>query len=145
MDITKIKIKRTNNDFKLEATNENGNLIVMDGSEAIGGGNLGFRPMQLLLSAIGGCSAIDVISILKKQKQVIDDFGIEVEGDREKIEDHSIWKHIVLHFIINGEVEPEKAKKAINLSLDKYCSVSKTLEPTATISYKLTVNGSIYA
>jgi putative redox protein len=144
MDITKINIKRTNNDFKLEATNENGNLIIMDASEANGGSNSGFRPMQLLLSAIGGCSAIDVISILKKQKQVITDFEIEVEGDREKIEDYSLWRKIVLHFIIKGEVEPEKANKAVKLSLDKYCSVSKTLEPTATINYKLTVNGSLY-
>lgn len=135
-----VKIKRTNNDYKLEATNENANLITMDGSVAIGGANLGFRPMQLLLSAIGGCSAIDVISILKKQKQLITDFEIEVEGDRQKIEEFSLWKTIVLHFKISGEVDNEKAEKAIKLSLDKYCSVSKTLEPTAIISYKLTVN-----
>ena len=96
--------------------------------------------MQLLLSAIGGCSAIDVISILKKQKQLITDFEIEVEGDRQKIEEFSLWKTIVLHFKISGEVDNEKAEKAIKLSLDKYCSVSKTLEPTAIISYKLTVN-----
>ena len=138
-----IKIKRINNDFKLEATNENGNLITMDGSEAIGGSNLGFRPMQLLLSAVGGCSAIDVISILKKQKQIITGFDIEVEGDRQKVEEFSLWKNIVLHFKISGEVDAEKAEKAIKLSLDKYCSVSKTLEPTANISYKLTVNNTL--
>ncbi len=138
-----VKIKRTNNDLKLEATNENGNLVTMDGSEAIGGSNLGFRPMQLLLSAIGGCSAIDVISILKKQKQIITDFEIEVEGDRQKIEEFSLWKTITLHFKISGEVDFEKADKAIKLSLNKYCSVSKTLEPTATVNYKLTVNNTL--
>ena len=138
-----VKIKRTNNDLKLEATNENGNLVTMDGSEAIGGSNLGFRPMQLLLSAIGGCSAIDIISILKKQKQIITDFEIEVEGDRQKIEEFSLWKTITLHFKISGEVDFEKADKAIKLSLNKYCSVSKTLEPTATVNYKLTVNNTL--
>jgi len=138
-----IKIKRINNDFKLEATNENGNLITMDGSEAIGGSNLGFRPMQLLLSAVGGCSAIDVISMLKKQKQIITGFEIEVDGDRQKVEEFSLWKNIILHFKISGEVDAEKADKAIKLSLKKYCSVSKTLEPTANISYKLTVNNTL--
>ena len=138
-----VKIKRTNNDLKLEATNENGNLVTMDGSESIGGSNLGFRPMQLLLSAIGGCSAIDVISILKKQKQIITDFEIEVEGDRQKIEEFSLWKTITLHFKISGEVDFEKANKAVKLSLNKYCSVSKTLEPTATVNYKLTVNNTL--
>lgn len=140
MDLTTINIKLTNADFKLEATNPDGNLLIMDGAQSIGGSNLGFRPMQLLLSAVGGCSAIDVLSILKKQKQIVTDFEIEVEGDRTKIEDYSLWKSIVLHFKIKGKVDVDKADKAIKLSLDKYCSVSKTLEPTATITYKLSVN-----
>ncbi len=140
MDLTTINIKLTNAAFKLEATNQQGNTLIMDAAQSIGGSNLGFRPMQLLLSAVGGCSAIDVISILKKQKQTITDFEIEVEGDRANIEDYSIWKNIVLHFKIKGQVDVDKADKAIKLSLNKYCSVSKTLEPTATITYKLSVN-----
>ena len=72
----KIHIKRINEDFQMEAVNEEGNTIMMDGSPSIGGANLGMRPMQLLLAAIGGCSAIDVILILKKQRQVITSFSI---------------------------------------------------------------------
>lgn len=136
----KIKIKRKDNDFCMEAFNEEGNSLLMDGSKEIGGHGTGMRPMQLLLSALGGCSAIDIILILKKQKQEISSFEIEVEGDREKINDHSLFKTINLHFKIKGKVEYEKAERAIQLSIDKYCSVAKTLEPTAKINYKVTVN-----
>ena len=136
----KISIKRTDDDFAMEAVNEDGNLLQMDGAINIGGHATGFRPMQLLLAAVGGCSAIDVILILKKQKQIIEDFDVEVEGEREKIGDYSLFRDITLHFKIKGEVELDKAERAVKLSLEKYCSVSKTLEPTAKINYKVTVN-----
>ncbi len=136
----KVQIKRLNDNFHMEARSEDGAVLQMDGSPDIGGDNLGFRPMQMLLAAVGGCSSIDIILILKKQKQIIESFEVEVEGDKEKVEEHSIWKNIVLHFKIKGQVDYEKAERAIKLSLDKYCSVSKTLEPTAKISYKLSLN-----
>lgn len=124
----------------MEAKNEDGNSIQMDSALDIGGEGKGMRPMQLLLAAVGGCSAIDVILILKKQKQIIDDFEVEVEGEREKIEDYSLFRDICLHFKFKGQVDKEKAERAVKLSVDKYCSVSKTLEPTAKISYKVSVN-----
>lgn len=136
----KINVKRLDDAFHMQATNEDGNSLYMDGSVNIGGHGKGMSPMQLLLAASGGCSAIDVILILKKQKQVIEDFEVEVEGSREKIEDYSLFREIVLHFKIKGQVDYNKAEKAIQLSLDKYCSVAKTLEPTAKITYKLTIN-----
>jgi putative redox protein len=136
----KINIKRIDDDFNMEATNEDGNTLLMDGAPDIGGHGKAMRPMQLLLAAVGGCSAIDVILILKKQKQIIESFEIEVDGEREKIEDYSLFKDICLHFKIKGEVDPDKAERAVKLSVEKYCSVSKTLEPTAKITYKVTVN-----
>lgn len=136
----KINIKRLDDAFNMQAVNEEGNSLLMDGSSDIGGNGKGMRPMQLLLAAVGGCSAIDVILILKKQKQVIESFEVEVDGEREKIQDYSLFRDICLHFKIKGQVDKDKAEKAIQLSLDKYCSVSKTLEPTANITYKLTVN-----
>ena len=135
----KIHIKRLDDDYHMEAVNDNGNSLQMDGAPEIGGHNLGMRPMQLLLSAVGGCSAIDVILILKKQRQVITSFEVEVEGENEKIQEHKIWKNICLHFKIGGNVDESKAIKAIELSIDKYCSVSKILEPTANITYKLSL------
>jgi putative redox protein len=136
----KINIKRIDDDFNMEATNEDGNTLLMDGAPDIGGHGKGMRPMQLLLAAVGGCSAIDVILILKKQKQIIESFEIEVDGEREKIEDYSLFKDICLHFKIEGEVDPDKAERAVKLSVEKYCSVSKTLEPTAKITYKISIN-----
>ena len=136
----KIHLKRLDRDFNLQATNEDGNDLLMDASEDIGGNKKGMRPMQVLLSALGGCSAIDVILILRKQKQTVTSFEMELEGERKKINDYSLFRNITLHFKIKGEVDYEKAERAIQLSFEKYCSVAKTLEPTASIHYKLTVN-----
>ncbi len=136
----KIQLKRQNDAFHFEATNEEGCSINIDASPDIGGLNKGMRPMQLLLVAVGGCSAIDTVLILKKQKQEIESFEIEVEGERVKVEEYSLFKHITLHFKFTGKVSAEKAEKAVKLSLEKYCSVSKTLEPTAAIAYKISVN-----
>jgi putative redox protein len=136
----KINIIRKDDDFHMEAKNEDGNILQMDGAVDIGGHGKGMRPMQLLLTAVGGCSAIDVILILKKQKQIIESFEVEVDGEREKIEDYTLFRNICLHFKIKGKVDFDKVEKAIKLSMEKYCSVSKTLEPTAKITYKLTIN-----
>ncbi len=136
----KINIKRIDDNFNMEATNDTGNSILMDGSPDIGGAGKGMRPMQLLLAAVGGCSAIDIILILKKQKQIIESFEIEVDGEREKIEGYSLFRDICLHFKIKGQVDLDKAERAVKLSIEKYCSVSKTLEPTAKITYKISVN-----
>ncbi|MDZ4663739.1 MAG: OsmC family protein [Bacteroidota bacterium] len=136
----KINLKRLNNNFHMEARNEDGNTIQMDSSPEIGGEGKGMRPRQLLLAAIGGCSAIDVILILKKQKQEISDFDVEVDGESEKVEDYSLFRDITLHFKVKGKVDYDKVERAVKLSIDKYCSVSKTLEPTAKINYKITVN-----
>lgn len=139
----KITIKKQEGDFHMVASNEDGNTLAMDGSKDIGGEGKGMRPMQLLLTAAGGCSSIDVLLMLKKQKQVVESFDVEVEGHTEKVEEHRIFKTIVIHFKITGDVDPEKAERAVKLSLEKYCSVSKILEPTADISYTLSVNHNI--
>lgn len=136
-----INIKRSGDHFNMTAVNETGNELLMDASREIGGEEKGFRPMQLLLTALGGCSTIDIILILKKQKQQIESFDVEVNGDREKIGDYSLFRKIELHFKISGTVDRQKAEKAIELSLEKYCSVAKTLESTAKITHKLTING----
>lgn len=129
-------------DTHMEAQNEEGGKIRMDGSTNIGGLEGGFSPMQLLLAGIGGCSAIDIIGILKKQKQDLKDLKVEVDGDRQKRETYSEFTTIHLKFIFTGELEPQKVERAINLSLDKYCSVSKTLEKTSAISHSYEIKSS---
>jgi putative redox protein len=137
-----IHVKRTDNDFNMEATNEDGNSLSMDGSKEIGGNGKGMRPMQLLLAALGGCSSIDVISILRKQKQELDSIEVKVNGDRDPVgvEGYSLFKTIQVHFIVKGNIDKDKVERAVALSMEKYCSVTKTLEPTAKITYKVSVN-----
>jgi putative redox protein len=135
----KIQIERLNNAVHLRATNEDGATLEMDGSPAVGGENKGFRPMQMLLAAMGGCSTIDIVSILKKQRQTVDDIAITVEGEREPGVEPSLFRDIHVHFTLKGNLDEDKVRKAVELSMEKYCSVAKTLEKTATITYSFSV------
>jgi len=87
-----IQLSRVHGDFGFEATDENGHTIKMDSSPESGGLNYGVRPMQSLLMALGGCSAIDVISILKKQRQDVVDYKMTISGEREKARNHHFGK-----------------------------------------------------
>lgn len=139
----KISLKRVDDAFHLEAKNEDGKIVHIDAAEKIGGHNQGVRPMQLLLMSLAGCSAIDIINILKKQRQQIDDFQTEVEGEREnsKEEVAKIFTEIKVLFRLKGPIDPEKAKRATELTMTKYCSVEKTLRLAgAKIEYKLFLN-----
>ncbi|MBX2844312.1 MAG: OsmC family protein [Flammeovirgaceae bacterium] len=137
----KIELSRLDDAYHMEVKNEDGNSIEIDGSPAIGGHNLGMRPMQLLLAGAGGCSAIDVISILKKQKQPLEDINITVEGEREKDKVPSLFTDINVHFKLKGNLDASKVEKAITLSMEKYCSVAKTLEKTANITHSYEIVG----
>lgn len=138
----RIELKQLDDAFHFEAISETGNIALMDAGENIGGSNKGVRPMQMLLMGLGGCSAIDIVMILKKQRQVISDFQITIDGEREENKEPSLWKTIQIHFKLKGEIDIEKAERAVQLSMDKYCSVSKTLEIAgASITYKVSVNG----
>ena len=130
----KITIQRLNDDVHMEAVNEDGVSVNMDGTPDIGGKNLGFRPMQMLLAAAGGCSTIDIIGILKKQRQELDDIKVEITGERISLGDYTEFKTIHLHYILTGKLDKKKVERAIDLSLNKYCSVTKTLEKTATVT-----------
>jgi len=137
----KIELNRINDMFHFEATNEDGNVVEMDGSTSIGGEGKGVRPMQMLLMGLGGCSGIDIVLILKKQKQVVEDFKMTIDGDRQKDVEPSLFEKINVNFKLKGDLDHNKVRRAVALSMDKYCSVSKTLEKTAEISYSITVNG----
>lgn len=127
-----IKVKRTTGDFGFEASDANGHTIKIDTSEETGGINFGVRPMQLLLMGIGGCSGIDIVSILKKQRQTIDEFSMKIEGEREQGKEPTLWKSVNIVFELKGDIDVEKAEKACALSIDKYCSVAETLRRSGT-------------
>ncbi len=136
-----IYLERVSGDYGFVTTDEYGNEVKQDSSPEIGGNNFGARPMQLLLSALAGCSGIDVVLILKKQRQILTGFKIVVQGEREKGKEPSLWKEIKIHFKFYGEVEEEKALKAVELSINKYCSVAETLRLAgATIETTVSVN-----
>jgi putative redox protein len=136
----KIQIKRLNDAVHLEAINEEGAKIEMDGSPAIGGQNLGMRPMQVLLASLGGCSSMDVLSILKKMQQNVSEYYVELNGEREQGVEPSLFKDIDVKFKLKGDnLDAGKVQRAIELSMNKYCSVAKTLEPTAKITYSFEI------
>lgn len=130
----KITLKTLDNDKHMEASNEEGGVIRLDGSRSIGGLEGGMSPMQLLLAASGGCSTIDIVNILNKQKQDLKGIHVEVDGDRQSVETWSEYKTIHMHYVLAGDLDPKKVERAIELSVGKYCSVSKTLEKTAVIT-----------
>jgi putative redox protein len=123
----KIDIERVHGDYGFEAKDSYGNIVRMDTSPETGGQNFGNRPMQLLLVALGGCSGIDIISILKKQRQQVTGFSARVEGERQAGVEPSLWEDVTIVFSLKGNIDPEKAKRACELSMNKYCSVSETL------------------
>lgn len=136
----KITLKRLNDAYHMEATNERGNTVQMDGSPAIGGKDLGARPMEVVLMSLAGCSSIDVISILKKMKQEVTDYDVEVTAERRD-EVPSIFTKIHMKFIVKGnDLDDDKVKRAVQLSAEKYCSVSKILEPTAEITWSCVIS-----
>lgn len=136
----KITLNRINDDYLFECTNSVGNSILLDNLSA-SENSKGVSPMESLLMAVAGCSGIDMVSILKKQRQEITDFKAEVEGERVEVDEAKPFKTIKVKFFVEGNIDPKKAERAAALSFEKYCSVSKTLEPNVTVNYEVYVNG----
>jgi putative redox protein len=137
----KIELARVNGDYGFEVKDEYSHTVKMDSSTESGGQNFGARPMQMLLMALGGCSAIDVIGILKKQRQEVSDYKMIINGEREAGKEPSLWQNIEVEFHLYGNIDKDKAQKAADLSIQKYCSVAATLEKAgAKINYKVIIH-----
>lgn len=137
----KIELERVEGEYGFEAKDANGHVVRLDTSPDNGGTNFGSRPMQLLLMGLGGCSGIDIVSILKKQRQTIEGFSMKIEGEREAGKEPSIWKNVTIVFELTGNIDPEKARRACELSMDKYCSVAETLRRAgAELKWEVRVN-----
>lgn len=140
----RVELNRVHGDYGFEVTDAYGQSAKIDNSPDHGGDNFGVRPMQLLLMALAGCSGMDVISILKKQRQNITGYKTLVQGEREEGVEPSLWKNIEMEFTIYGDVEEGKAQRAAELSVTKYCSVAETLRQAgATIKWSVKVESSI--
>lgn len=135
----KITLNRINDDYLFECTNAAGNKITLDNTSQPDA--KGVSPMETVLMAVAACSGIDMVSILKKKRQIIQDFSAEVEGERVQVDEAKPFKTITVKFFLKGEIDSKKALKAAELSFEKYCSVSKTLEPNVTVNFEVHVNG----
>lgn len=114
---------------------ESGHAVLMDGPPDGGGRNLGPRPMEMVLIGTGGCTAFDVVAILKKQRQQISDCVAEIHAERADT-DPKVFTKIHFHFIVSGkDLKSEQVERAINLSAEKYCSASIMLGKTAVITH----------
>ena len=134
-----IELNRINNAFHFQGTGITDVAVNIDGSPEIGGENAGARPMELILMGLGSCSAIDIVQILKKQKQSLHDFKIRIDAEREN-RIPAVFKSIDVHYSFTGELDKKKVEKAIELSFNKYCSVTAMLNKTAKINYSFSIN-----
>lgn len=117
------------------AATESGHTILMDGAPEGGGLDRGPRPMETVLAGTGGCTAYDVVTILRKARQDISECKLEIDADRATT-DPKVFTRIHFHFVIKGRnVKPELVDRAIHLSAEKYCSASIMLGKTAAISH----------
>jgi putative redox protein len=116
------------------AESGSGHAVVMDASPDVGGRDMGARPMEMILMGAGGCSAIDVVHILRKARQDLVDCVVEVEGERAA-EDPKVFTRIRLHYVVTGRgLNPAQVERAIRLSKEKYCSATIMLAKTAEVT-----------
>lgn len=118
---------------KFEATNTFGNKAIIEGPPDMGGKNEGVRPMEMILMGLASCSSLDVLHILQKGKSELTSLEVEVKAERANAIP-AVFTNIHLHFKAKGDFTAEKLERAIKLSMDKYCSVTKMLESTVKIT-----------
>lgn len=119
-----------------------GHQIMMDTSTDFGGENLGPRPTEMLLSAVGTCSGIDIVDILTKMRLEVKSFSMEVRGERAEDFPRK-FTEVHMHYRLTGELPVEKVRRAVQLSVEKYCSVSNSLSAKVTASFE--VNGEVFS
>jgi putative redox protein len=125
--------------MQFEGVSSSGHRLIMDADDESGGQNKGFRPMELLLVGFGGCTGMDVISILRKKRQNVTGLEMNVNGERADSHPH-VYTDVHIEYVVRGkEIQKEAVERAIALSLDKYCSIGATLAKTGAItrSYRI--------
>lgn len=135
-----INLIRKSGKFNFEATNARGFSVELDANPVIGGEGKGFRPMETLLVGLGGCSGIDMVNILTKQKEDLTDIKICIQASRVNTEP-AIFEEINIQFNLFGNLNEQKVERALALTFDKYCSVANILSRSAKINFTYTING----
>lgn len=134
----KLKLTRVESPFVMELTNESHNICVIDANPSIGGKGKGFRPMELLAGSLAGCASIDVLNILKKQRIELKNYSVNISADRISGVP-SPFEKIHLSFEFGANVDEEKLHRNIALTLEKYCSVSASLNEQIRINYEILI------
>lgn len=133
-----VRLERINEAIQFRGSNGSYDVTVASSKE-----QTGISPMEMVAMSVGGCSSIDILLILDKQKQAVEDFAVDVEAERAD-GPPAVFTDLHVHYTLTGDVDPDKVRRAIDLSLKTYCSVSKMIEKTAAITYAFTVNGARY-
>jgi putative redox protein len=129
------KVRWSGEGVSFIAETESNHALVMDGAQEAGGRNLAPRPMELLLAGTGGCTAFDVVLILKKGRHAVTGCEVSLQAERADVEPR-VFTRIHFHFRVTGrQLKPEAVARAIELSKDKYCSASIMLGKTAEITH----------
>ena len=132
----RLELTRVEEPFVFEVENEDGLTCTMDASEAIGGKKKGMRPMELLAASLAGCASIDITRMLSKKRMPTSQFSIAIEAKRsDSLPSPFEW--IQLNIQVDEEIDKEQVKKVVDLTLEKYCSVSASLNNTISIRYSI--------
>ncbi len=128
------------NNLSFSGTADSGYMIPLGGKKEVGGNDDGFLPMELFAIGLAGCTAMDVISILKKMRQEVTSFEVKVHANR--VDQHpKIFSDMLIEYILSGEnLDPQAVEKAVTLSEERYCPGQAILSKTAQISHKITIN-----
>lgn len=137
----KVTLERIGEEYYMEAKGKAGIAIPMDhsGADPV----RGISPMETLLAGVAGCSAIDIISILKKQRLEIESYRAEVVGERVELDGAKPFKSMQVRVYLKGDIPADKAKRAAALSFDKYCSVSLTMAACVDITWEVYLNDNL--
>ncbi len=135
----KVTVSRQDDAFHLEALTTDGHTTYTDASVAIGGHNLAMRPMQMVLSALGSCSLIDVILLLQKQRQPLDHVSVDLDAERAETAP-KVFTKIHLTYHCYGNLDETKVERACRLSMEKMCSVSLMLKGNVDINWSYEIH-----
>lgn len=136
-----VTLQYTGEGLHFQATGSTPHRVDLDAAEAVGGRNMGARPMELLLMGLGGCSAFDMLLILKKQRQQVDGFDVRITGERVQVAGTEMkpFRKIHIEYLLRGPIDRPKAERAAALSMEKYCSATAQLACSAEITHTVTL------
>jgi len=141
----RVTLSRVDDKVHFVGTNEAGNSLHLDTGPEEGGSGQGVGPMQAVIMALGGCSGIDIVLILKKQREDLAGFDVTLDYERDPEATPALFTNIHIHYVFTGRLNPAKVRRAVDLSINQYCSVARILENTTPIRVTWSINGQSYS